>query len=72
MYGKLLKYEMKKLKITIVAPDVDILAKVLIDMIEKINDYPDAKIDSIEYQDESTNEKMKQLIAKSISEQNKS
>ena len=63
---------MKKLKITIVAPDVDILAKVLIDMIEKINDYPDAKIDSIEYQDESTNEKMKQLIAKSISEQNKS
>ncbi len=63
---------MKKLNLTIAAENVDILAKVLIDMIEKINDYPDAKIDSIEYQDESTSKKMKQLIAKSVSEQNKS
>ena len=63
---------MKKLNLIISAENVDILAKVLIDMIEKIGDHPDAKIDSIEYQDESTSEKMKQLIAKSVSEQNKS
>ena len=63
---------MKKLILIISAENVDILAKVLIDMIEKINDHPDAKIDSIEYQDESTSEKMKQLIAKSMSNQNKS
>ena len=63
---------MKKLNLIISAENVDILAKVLIDMIEKISDYPDAKIDSVEYQDESTSEKMKQLIAKSVSEQNKS
>ncbi len=59
---------MKKLKITITAPDVDIMAMILNDMIEKINDYPDAKIDSIEYQDESTQEKMKQLISKAVKE----
>ncbi len=62
---------MKKLKIVITAPDVDIMAKIMIQIIEKINDYPDVKIDSIEYQDESTSEKMKQLIAKSVSNQNK-
>ncbi len=63
---------MKKLNLIIAAENVDILAKVLIDMIEKINKYPDAKIDSIEYQDESTQEKMKQLISKAVGDQNKS
>ena len=58
---------MKKLHLILAAENVDILAKA----IKLLSGCPDIRIESTEYKDPATQEKMKQLIAKSVSNQNK-
>jgi len=57
---------MKKLDISITAPNVNIMAMILIKIQEMIIDCPDSSIEVIHYQDETSEEALNYLIARSI------
>ena len=61
---------MKKLDISITAPDVDIMAMILIKIQEMIKDCPDSSIEVAHYQDEASEEALNYLIARSIGDEN--
>jgi len=57
---------MKKLDISIMTPDVNIMAMILIKIQEMIIDCPDSTMEIINYQDETSEEALNYLIARSI------